>query len=132
MRLNIEDINAFKSPLIKWISQEYKVDVENIVIYIKDIVYLDAKIIYKGLTVKIDAKLNIYSRNGDLVLEVLEGNAKNKFLNFDLIDFIKPLFKQNSFFRIEENKLYFSFVELNLPISFRQIEILDEEIKIDF
>ena len=43
MRLNIDDINAFKTPLAKWLGNEYKVDIERLTLYIKDIFYFDAE-----------------------------------------------------------------------------------------
>ncbi|WP_041139705.1 hypothetical protein [Beduini massiliensis] len=132
MRLNIDDINAFKTPLAKWLGNEYKVDIERLTLYIKDIFYFDAEMYYKGLKIHIDAKAKLYSEHGDLIIEILEGQAKNKYLVFNLIDFITPLVKESSFFRIEENKMIFSFDEMHLPLIFKQIRIVDEEIFIDF
>lgn len=132
MRLNIEDMNAFKTPIVKWLGNEYKVDIERVTLYIKEILYFDVEMYYKGLKIHIDAKAKLYSENGDLIVEILEGQAKNKYLVFNLIDFIKPLVKENHFFRIEENKLIFCFDDLHLPLIFKQIRIVDEEIFIDF
>lgn len=131
MKLNKEDLNVFKTPLIGWLKNEYKIDIEKLTLQLKEFLYIDMDMYYKGLKIHIDATSKIYSEHGSVVIEILEGQAKNKYLVFQLIDFMKPLIKETSYFRMDINKLIFSFDGLRLPINIQEVKIVDEEILID-
>lgn len=131
MRLNVQDVEAIKPILIKYLNETFKIDIEHLTLFIKEDIFIEATLYYKGLKIQADAKIRPACLHGDLILDVLEGKARNKYLVFDLVDFLKPFVGENSVFRITGQKMIFCFDEFHLPIPLKQVSVMDDEIMIE-
>lgn len=109
-------------PLLK----EYFIEVQDVSLYIRDKVYIDACIIYQDHTIHLKASFLLDYQDRCLCFNDIDGFAEYLFLNMKIMNVLKQVLK-NTDVEIKNNSCYY---KIDLPIECIDIQQGQLEIKL--
>lgn len=132
MRITNQDLNAFKEPIKQLVKDYLNLKIETLDLNLQELIEVEATIYYKGLHGKINATLDLMMISNQLVIIFKEGTLQNQFLNVDLFDFILTMIKPTAWYRLENRSILINLKNINLPITLSKVEIINQEINVEF
>lgn len=132
MKITNNDLKALKQPLIYECKERINLTIDELDLTISDTINIEGLIFYKGLQAHVQAILDLKLTSDIVFIYFKEGTLINQFLNIDLFQFLQTVLKPAVWFTYQKKAILIDLKKINLPLIPVRLNILNDEINIEF
>lgn len=120
-------VNVFKNQ----INVKYGCKIIEFKMNIHQHIYLEVVLVYKGIEMKLNGEFQLSAQGNDVVIDVISGKVKSKWLKSDLMTFINTLFKSNYWVEINDSNIVLMLDLFDYHLEIKNICIINDKIYIE-